>query len=347
MKIFIFLILFLSNTKTYSQCNDVYGNTSVCPSAEDSMLIYENSLKVSRYYDNNIQYRKIRSTKIITTNDFKKLFFKLDSSVQNFRDIWLVREKYLRGEDMSMMSKGILLPRGGKNIPVISYFENIDEYRFYQREMEHTILDINSPFPIYDMRIAPLLINVYRNIDSRSDYFGDEVEVAQYVPVTVKPVALLTKEEIVARTKILKGTFLAVIPEPKIKKTQKIILSKSDDIKDSIKLVDKEEVKIKKNKDTIKIEPKIIKKIDKTTYFSGIILDSQPIFVTNGITFSIVGFQKNRTFYKVPKSLYEEYAIQVFAKIILNDDTELSKILKSKFGDYINKIVGENYELKF
>jgi hypothetical protein len=347
MKLFLnLIILFLLTNKSHAQCKDVYGNDAECPTTQDSMLIYENSLKVYQFYENNNHYKKIKTTKITTLKDFKKCFYKLDSAYQAFKEIWVIRERYLKGENVNMMEKGILLPADGKNIPMNEYYDKIDDYRFYQRELECGILNIKSPFPVYDIRISPLYINVYRNLNKKSDYNGDEVEIALYIPVTVKPVALLTKDETEARTKILKGTFLSVTPKKTIT-TPQIDTILPNITTDSIEQKYKEELKTETKKDTIKFKAKVVKKIHKPNYFVGLSYDAEPIFVSNGVTYSIIGLKKGRTFFKIPKNLYGEYAIQAFAKIILNDDTELCKILKSKFGNYVNKIVAENYETKF
>jgi hypothetical protein len=347
MKLFLnLIILLLLTNQSYAQCKDVYGNETECPTSQDSMLIYENSLKVYQFYENNSYYKKIKTTKITTLKEFKKCFYKLDSAYQAFKEIWLIRERYLRGENVNMMDKGILLPPDGKNIPMNEYYDKIDDYRFYQRELECGILNTSSPFPVYDIRISPLYINVYRNLNKKSDYNGDDVEVALYIPVAVKPVALLTKEEATTRTKILNGTFLNVIPK-KNTTTPQIDTILPNITTDSIEQKYKQELKTEMKKDTIKFKAKVVKKIQKPNYFMTLSSDAEPIFVSNGLTYSIIGFKKGRTFFKIPKNLYGEYAIQAFAKIVLNDDIELCKILKSKFGNYINKIVAENYETKF
>ena len=97
---------------SFAQCIDVYNNPCVCPTAEDSMLIYENSLKVYKYYEDNTYYKKIKITKILTYKDYKACFYKLDSAYQAFKEIWLLRERYLKGENVNMADKGIVLPKG-------------------------------------------------------------------------------------------------------------------------------------------------------------------------------------------------------------------------------------------
>jgi hypothetical protein len=340
------IIILLISQMGYSQCQDVYGNDVECPTTEDSMLIYENSLKVYQYYENNNLYRKIKTKKILTQKDFRDCFYKLDSANHAFKEIWVLRERYLKGENVNMMERGVLLPNDGKNIPLENYYERIDDYRFYQRELECIILNTKSPFPLYDTRIAPLYLNVYRNHNSSDSYNGDEVEVALYIPITIKPVALLTKEESINREKILKGTFL----KPKVVKEKKVqeIATIRDSIMNKITPdIVEQKYKSEPKTEVVKLKPKVVKKVLKKDILFEIPFDAQPLYLTNGITSSFAGYVYKGSFVKIPKQLYNDYAVQIFARIILNDDIELGKILKIKYGGYINKIVGDGYVLKF
>ncbi len=340
------IIILLISQIGYSQCKDVFGNEVECPTTEDSMLIYENSLKVYQYYENNNFYKKIKIKKILTYKDFRDCFYKLDSANQAFKEIWSMRERYLKGENVNMMEKGILLPNDGKNIPLENYYERIDDYRFYQRELECGILNTNSPFPLYDTRIAPLYLNVYRNHNKSDSYNGDEVEVALYIPITIKPVALLTKEESISREKILNGTFLKK-KEVKENKVQDIAVIRDSIVNkitpDMVEQKYKSEIKT----DVVKLKPKSVKKVLKKDIRFDIPTNAQPLYLTNGITSSFAGYVYKGSFVKVPKQFYNDFAVQTFARIILNDDIELGKILKIKYGNYIHKIVGDGYVLKF
>ena len=308
MKYYLIILSMLISNVPYSQCRDAYGVSVDCPTAEDSILIYQNSLKVYEYYETNKEYKKLSSLKIKTTKDIIACYNRLDSSLTFFKSLWQMRERYLKGEDVD-----VLMPKGGENIPITEYYERIDEYRFFQRELECGILNTTSPFPIYDSRISPRLINTYRN-NKGEDFSGDEVQVALYVPVTVKPFALLTQKELDLRNKILgRNDKLQKKNEPK--DTQIVI----------------------KNVDTVTKTTTVTK-----IKFQGNIvsdMDGVPVYYTNGTTYCFIGSVKKGIFRKVPKSKYKEYAIPNYGRLLLENEERLKKELKIKFGGYIKQII--------
>jgi hypothetical protein len=313
MKYYITILLLLILNNVQAQCTDAYGVTVECPTANDSIVIYENSLKVYEYYEMNKSYRKIASQSIKTNKDIRNCFRRLDSSLTLFKSIWQLRERYLRGENVNMADQGILLPRDGNNIPISDYYESIDEYRFFQRELECGILNTSSPFPIYDSRISPRLINTYRNTKI-DDFSGDEVQIALYVPVTIKPFSMLTQKELDLRNKIL---------------GRKDKLQKRNEPKDTqiiIKAVDT-----------------LTKKVTLTrVVFQGNItsdMEGNPVYYTNGITYCFIGTEKKGIFRRVPKSKYKEYAVPKFGRLLLEDEKKLKAALKIKFGEYIKQIL--------
>jgi hypothetical protein len=308
MKYYLTLFFILISNLLYSQCKDVYGISVECPTAEDSILIYQNSVKVYEYYEMNKDYRKLSSVKIKTTKDIRDCYNRLDSSLAFFKSLWQLRERYLKGEEVD-----VLMPKGGENIPLNEYYERIDDYRFFQRELECGILNTTSPFPIYDSRISPRLINTYRN-NKGEDFSGDEVQVALYVPVTVKPFSMLTQKELDLRNKILgRNDKLQKKNEPK--DTQVVI----------------------KTVDTI------TKKTTVTTVrFQGNMvtdMDGVPVYYTNGTTYCFIGSVKKGIFRKVPKSKYKEYAVPQYGRLLLEDNERLKKELNNKFGNYIKQIL--------
>jgi len=308
MKYYLTLLFIVISNLVYSQCKDVYGVSVDCPTAEDSILIYQNSVKVYEYYEMNKDYRKLSSLKIKTTKDIIACYNRLDSSLTFFKSLWQLRERYLKGEEVD-----VLMPKGGENIPLSEYYERIDDYRFFQRELECGILNTTSPFPIYDSRISPRLINTYRN-NKGEDFSGDEVQVALYVPVTVKPFSMLTQKELDLRNKILgRNDKLQKKNEPK--DTQVVI----------------------KTVDTI------TKKTTVTTVrFQGNMvtdMDGVPVYYTNGTTYCFIGSVKKGIFRKVPKSKYKEYAVPQYGRLLLEDNERLKKELNNKFGNYIKQIL--------
>jgi hypothetical protein len=52
----------------------------------------------------------------------------------------------------------------------------------------------------------------------------------------------------------------------------------------------------------------------------------------------------NRNFYVLPKRLYNEWAVPLYGRYILENETELVKMLKIKFGDYFEQIIREKVD---
>jgi hypothetical protein len=320
-KLLVILFAFVSLVckSQNKDCVDVFGNECECPTSEDSILVYENSLKVYQFYERNEYYKKIKIKKIVTEKDVYDCFQKLDSAYRAFMSMWMLRERYLKGENVD-----VLMPRGGKNIPISDYFEKVDEYRFYQREFECGILNTSSPFPVYDIRIAPLYINTYRNHTSDDVFNGDEVQIAMYMPVTVKPFMFLTEKELEIRNKVLMGT-------SRNKKVKKVV-------PEVVKIVKKDTtpVVVKAKPLTIKFSESGLVKND-TTY--KIVPESEgvPVYYSNGITGSLIGFLSSKgVFTRIDKSQYKY--IHKFAVDLLQDIDKLKKELKIKFGQNISII---------
>jgi hypothetical protein len=332
-KIIIIILTILITNISYSQCKDFFGNITECPTAEDSMTLYQNSLKVYEFYEKHEDYKKVKTFKIKTEKDVKECFYRLDSSLRKFQELWVRRERFINGENID-----VLMPTGGKNIKVSQYYERVDDTKFYQREFENAILNTNSPFPLYDIRIAPLIINTYDN-NTGEEFNGDEVQIALYVPVTIKPVALLTKEELTLREKILTGTFLKVKNKKEIKKIEDTEVVKTIQV-DSVEGKYKKDIK-KSLIISTKTKSKLVKKEVLIDYFASIPVNAQIIYYSNGITSCAIGFMFKRNFYKLPKRLYNEWSVQPYARYILQNETELFKMLKLKFGEYFNGIIAE------
>jgi hypothetical protein len=189
-----------------------------------------------------------------------------------------------------------------KDITYEQYYTSIDEYRFYQRELENQIVNINAPQPIYDSRIAPILINEYKCIDSSSPYFGDLVNIPLYIPVVVKPVSLLSSTEIIERNEILhiKTITTSILPE---------------------------NVPELKNKATVITVKKSFTEYTSSTTVS----DGLPLYYDN----TLIGFLRGRKFFKINPAEYAEYAVKKTGQSLLEDEERLKKFLKINFGDYI------------
>lgn len=300
MPYIIFILLLLQSSFLFGQCRDVFDNNVSCPTMDDSLVVYNNAVKVYEYYEHNKSYLKTRSQQLESISDKKQVYESLEEAKRMF---FIIRREVKK---LSESEKKFTAGRPSikyKDITYKDYYEEIDEYRFFQREMENQIVNINAPSPIYDSRITPILINEYKNIDSSDIYFGDLVNIPLYIPVIVKPFSLLTSSELALRNEILK-----IVPIVTLDKTyfpKKVVV-----VRHSI------------DRDTIKIE--------KNNPFDGI-----PIYAYNELgSGALVGFLVNKKFVKIQTSDYEKYAVPNFVRELLKNDNELNKMLKIKFGGY-------------
>ncbi len=281
-----------------AQCIDAYGIDVDCPTKEDSLVVYNNALKVYDYYENNKSYQKITTKDIASKNDKKELYNDLSQARRLFTIIR--RELHKIKESEKKFTAGIV---NSKYIDITysQYYQEIDEFRFYQRELENQIININAPISIYDIRISPIIVNTYKNIDTSDVHFNDLVNIPLYVPVVVKPFDLLTDNEINERNSILK-----------IEKKRNVI--KREDVKLEV---------VRDRMKAITIPENYLPVYYYNEYGSG----------------CIIGFFVNRKFRKLVTSEYEKFAVPNYARQLLNDNVALNKYLKIKFGDYYIEIL--------
>ena len=69
-----FITVILLNISANSQCKDVYGSKTDCPTESDSLTIYNNALKVYAFYENNPKYQRTRQTDLISQSDKRNIF---------------------------------------------------------------------------------------------------------------------------------------------------------------------------------------------------------------------------------------------------------------------------------
>jgi hypothetical protein len=81
--------------------------------------------------------------------------------------------------------------------------------------------------------------------------------------------------------------------------------------------------------DSDTIKPKVKSQINNFKN-SGIL-----VFINNEYTYSPVGFIDGRKFIKLQPQQYREYSVQKWAEKIIENDDELVKLLKIKYGDYL------------
>jgi len=286
----LLILLLLVNSITYAQCYDVFGDKAECPTEEDSLVVYNNALRVANYYDKNPLYKLNRSREV--SNDKQEIF----KDMKTARRMFFVIRRELKSMKPDKFSVG-KVKETYKDITFTEYFQEVDEYRFYQRELENQIININAPMPIYDYRIAPFIVNEYQNIDSNSCYFGDLVNIPLYIPVVVKPFALLTAPEYSLRKELIHSLPEKIIPN----------------VIDVIEVIE--------NKPTIK---------RNDGFYEG-----TPVYIYNEFgAGAFVGVLIGRKFKKVLPSQYKEYAVPIFAQTIIEDDKKLNDLLLIKFGSY-------------
>lgn len=281
----------------YSQCTNVFGKKINCPDIEDSMFLYNNAIKVNAYFENNSLYVKTSSRELKSNYDKKDIYVTL----QRARSMFFVVRR-----DSSMKNKNdpdyIKPNENYSDITYNQYYQEVDEFRFYQRELENQIINAESPMPVYDNRICPFVVNEYKCVDTSSIYFGDIVNIPMYIPVVVKPFSLLTSSEAVIRQKILHPEKIKINEPEKNEKNEIINVAYA--------------------------------KVNEPTHKKGL-----PVFMYNNYgSGSIIGFIDKREFTKVKPEEYEVYVVQEFARELLGNEIMLEKWIKTRYGDYLEAL---------
>ena len=200
---FLFAVSMICSFNCSAQSNIFIEKKMKSPDAKDSLLIYYNSIQVNNFFDNNKLYTKISEEKIENKNELynslesaRSIFYKVrkDGSLKNTND-----------------PDSIKINPGYRDIAFKEYYKKVDDYRFFQRELENQVINATSPMPLYDFRICPIVINKYKCEDKSSIYFGDIVNIPMYIPVLVKPYSMLTEEEIISRAEIFKNYNQSVV----------------------------------------------------------------------------------------------------------------------------------------
>jgi len=318
-KLFLLIFFKLISYTVFSQCKDLYGGNSDCPSEQDSLVLYNNALKVFDYYDNNKSYKKTRTRELSTDYDKRNIFEDLTTARRLF---FVIRREVTKLKSSEKkFAAGSTSPKY-VDITYKEYYQEVDEYRFYQREIESQIVNKEAPIAIYDSRIAPILVNEYHCIDSASQYFGDLVNIPLYIPVTVKPFTLLTQSELEIRNSILLRLDPSYI-------SKQFILPKQD----TPKIVKSDIVYVKNKIETDYVSQSEIKKMDFSCSFP------IPVYAYNPSTGgTIVGFVCGKYFIKIKPEFYKYYCVPKWAQEILEDEKELKKLLFNKFGGYLEGV---------
>jgi len=157
------------STIKYKSKSPMNYQTGGQPTAQDSLLLYNNSRLVDKYY-NDKKYEKL-----IENQDSPSPFYHLDEFA----------EMYYRDNHESVTRNGYE--------HVKDYRVNIDKNKFKQRESANSILDTRSPMQMYDRRISPTKIKTYTNVDKNDIIKGDNVNIYGYDNAFVAPESMVSK----------------------------------------------------------------------------------------------------------------------------------------------------------
>jgi hypothetical protein len=298
-----------------AQCVDVYNNPVDCPTMDDSIVLYNNAVKVVNFYERHPDYIKTSSEKILTPYDKLHIFQELADARRMFKTI---RKLYppLPGAPL-------------KDFTYNEYYQEVDEYRFYQRELENQTLNREASASLYDLRISPVVINKYRCKNLSSVYSGDLVNIPLYIPVIVKPVMLLTDSELVLRNALLGITTVA--PPNFIKYVPQII---QVDTLHPVKKPINEQPSLLEMQKVTAIDDKKYKFLSKYNTQSPVYYFEDPSLGGP----ALIGFMNDRVFVKIKKEDYTAFAVPIWAQKLLEDSERLNKFLNQLFGDYFQAI---------
>ncbi len=175
--LFSLLFAFSSNAQTNDR-----------PTSQDSLDLYNNTVKVLKYYqDRNYTGENASSAYGI---------YIANTSV--FEDLHeaLLRFNSRNGDVAYPDAHG---KRTTGDLALEDYYRKIDKNKFYQRETANWILDTRAPMPLYDKRILPTAFYTFYNENTDDPMFGDAVSITGYDPIAIKPERMLTSEERVLR----------------------------------------------------------------------------------------------------------------------------------------------------
>lgn len=177
------------------------------PTQQDSLDVYNNAKLVNDFYKKSGEYK---FTSDLDSN------MKANSKYNEENDI---TNRNINRDIKYNLSFGT--SQGLRTIKPEEYRKNIDENKYFQRELSYAVLNTDAPMQLFDRRINPQKQRNYTRIDktTQDNLKGDYVELNQYDPIAVKPWDLLTKDE---RTKRIKEYGYPQGQKPKINKKENI-----------------------------------------------------------------------------------------------------------------------------
>jgi hypothetical protein len=328
---YLLAISIIWSTASYAQCKDFFGKLTACPDSKDSMVIYNNAVKVYDFYDNNKSYTKIRTVEIRSDQEKREVFDRLQQAKKLF---FVIRKEIAKIKYDNKNSLSEYNPKY-KDINFNQYFQEIDEFRFYQRELENQILNLDAPIPIYDIRICPVVINEYKCFDTSSTYFGDIVNIPLYIPLIVKPTELLTAKELSLRNEILQIKSKLIIEQPEVEKIETSIVEPrqihATKIDQAVSL-EVHTIPINSSRSlTIQTTSAILIPKEQTDNN----ITGSAVFLYNEFgSGSIIGFFKNGRFRKIRPQEYAQFAVLKYAQDLLENNDKLKEWISLHYGEY-------------
>lgn len=176
---FSLLFAFSSNAQTNDR-----------PTSQDSLDLYNNTVKVLKYYQDRNHMNEItlgsssRTTYVVGTYLFDDLY-----------------EALLRfiSMDGNVTHPGLNGIKSTDHLPLEDYYRKVDKNKFYQRETANWIIDTRAPMQLYDKRIVPTASYFFLYVNANDPLSGDAVTIPSYDPIAIKPERMLTPEERVLR----------------------------------------------------------------------------------------------------------------------------------------------------
>ena len=295
---YLLTIIMVSSSFCYAQCTNVFGKRVKCPEFNDSLALYNNAVKVNGFFERSDIYKRTRSIVLKTNFEKKEIYVTLQKARNVFN---IIRsDSSLSGENDPLLIR----PKSGYvDISINQYYQEIDENRFYQRELENQIINSESPMPMYDYRITPVVVNEYKCIDTSSIFYGDIVNIPLYIPVVVKPVSMLSETEMALR--------------------QKVVHFKSNDL---YALVEDETMADRYKATYANLEVPISKR-------------GLPVFMYNNYgSGSIIGFIADGEFVRLRPEEYDTYVVQDFARNLLANEADLVKYIVIRYGGFFSVV---------
>ena len=171
------------------------GKSIPAPTSADSLALYNNSMDLLKYYGNQKKYAPMGHENVLPglseyiTSSNMEAMRQLASRVN--------RKSY----PTTSRSSSIVNP-DDEDFTMQDYYGRFvnEPYKYKQREQNNYILDLDSPFTLYDTRITPTKKYAFENIKKGNVWranplYGDRVTFYGYDPLSVKPYSMRTPQE--------------------------------------------------------------------------------------------------------------------------------------------------------